>query len=78
MRGNRMIRLYGGGTLVFGEYGLLKFHIGTGVKSEKQSQRLQSLWDRGYFAAKTSTSARIAALHRDRVLRPVAPVNEGW
>lgn len=78
MRGNRMIRLYGGGTLVFGEYGLLKFHIGTGVKSEKQSQRLQSLWERGYFAAKKSTSARIAALHRDRVLRPVAPVKEGW
>src|SRR3546814_13138204 len=28
MPGNRLISLYGGGTLIFSEYGLLKFHIG--------------------------------------------------
>ncbi|HEY4090964.1 MAG TPA: hypothetical protein VGN46_05565 [Luteibacter sp.] len=75
---NRLINLYGGGTLVFNEYGLLKFHIATGVKSPRQSDRLQSLWDRGYFAKQPSASARIASLHRDRVLRPHPSFKEAW
>lgn len=76
---NQMVRLYGGGSLIFNEYGLLKFHIGTGVKSPKQSQRLQSLWERGYLAAGANAgSMRIAHLHRDRVLRPVALMKEAW
>lgn len=78
MPGNRLISLYGGGTLVFSEYGLLKFHIGTGVKSASQTSRLQSLWERGYFAAKSSGRSDIANLHRDRVLRPIAPAREAW
>jgi hypothetical protein len=75
---NRLIDLYGGGTLVFNEYGLLKFHIATGVKSPRQSDRLQSLWDRGYFVRQPSASARIASLHRDRVLRPCRSFAEAW
>ncbi|WP_125903027.1 hypothetical protein [Luteibacter rhizovicinus] len=75
---NRLIQLYGGGTLVFNEYGLLKFHIGTGVKSPRQSDRLQSLWDRGYFSQQITASARIASLHRDRVLRPLLSTREQW
>jgi hypothetical protein len=75
---NRLVQLYGGGTLVFNEYGLLKFHIGTGVKSPRQSDRLQSLWDRGYFSRQITASARIASLHRDRVLRPLLSTREQW
>ena len=75
---NLLVRLYGGGTLIFSEYGLLKFHIGTGVKSEKQSIRLQHLWERGAFAKQASARGRIASLHRDRVLRPLSTTREAW
>lgn len=77
------ITLYGGGTLVFGEYGQLKFHIGTGVTSRKQTARLQSLCDNGYFdetgdTSATSSAARITRLHRNRALRPTPPPSEKW
>jgi hypothetical protein len=76
---NRMIHLYGGGTLVFNEYGLLKFHVGTGVGSARQTQRLESLWTRGFFTKASSASTQLAMAHRDRVLRPFrVPTKEGW
>jgi hypothetical protein len=75
---NRLVQLYGGGTLVFNEYGLLKFHIGTGVKSPRQSDRLASLWERGYFSRQITASARIASVHRNRVLRPLFSPKEQW
>lgn len=77
MRRSRLITLYGGGALIFGEYGQLKFHIGSGVKSARQSDRLQSLWDRGYFADSAGAGgARFANMHRDRSLRPLTPPQE--
>lgn len=78
MRSSRLITLYGGGSLIFNEFGSLKFHIGTGVRSAKQSDRLRSLWKRGYFQQSKDASARIARMHRDRVLRPVRALEEGW
>lgn len=77
MRSNRLITLYGGGSLIFNEFGRLKFHVGTGVRSEKQSARLKSLWDRGHFQGRDS-SGLVARMHRDRVLRPVRSIEEGW
>lgn len=76
--GNRMVTLYGGGTLIFSEYGLLKFHIGSSVRSEKQSERLQSLADRGYFARSGSHRLGMAGLHLDRSLRPARQPMEEW
>ncbi|HXS29553.1 MAG TPA: hypothetical protein VN755_01865, partial [Steroidobacteraceae bacterium] len=79
MKRPRLITLHGGGSLIFGEYGQLKFHIGSGVASALQSDRLQSLWDRGYFAVDApSASARIARMHRQRELRERMPPQEDW
>jgi hypothetical protein len=78
MRRSRMINLYGGGTLVFDEYGQLTFHIGTGVTSPKQSARLQSLWDNGYFDEATPASNRITRMHLHRALRPRREPREDW
>jgi hypothetical protein len=79
MRRSRMIRLYGGGTLIFDEYGQLKYHVGTGVASKRQTARLQSLWDNGYFdVSDTSASARIRRLHQHRALKPVREPQEEW
>lgn len=78
MRRSRLITLYGGGTLVFGEYGQLKFHIGTGVCSRRQSARLQSLWDNGYFEDASSAAARVMRMHRHRELKPLREPREDW
>jgi hypothetical protein len=78
MRHSRLITLYGGGTLIFDEYGQLKFHIGTGVTSRRQSARLQSLWDNDYFDDTASTAARIARMHRHRTLKPLREPREEW
>ncbi len=76
--GNQMVRLFGGGTLIFNEYGLLKFHIGTGVASEKQSERLRSMAERGYFARGGARRFGLAGLHVDRALRPCRQPHEEW
>jgi hypothetical protein len=79
MRRSRLIRLYGGGTLIFSEYGQLKYHVGTGVRSARQSERLQCLWDHGYFDEQASpTATRIARMHQHRALRPLREIREDW
>jgi hypothetical protein len=78
MRKSRLITLYGGGTLIFNEYGQLKFHVGTGVTSGHQSSRLQSLWDNGYFEEPPSAAARISSMHRHRALKPLKETFEDW
>ena len=62
----------------FDEFGGLKFHIGTGVRSERQSDHLQSLWDRGYFHEEMEAGTRIAQMHRNRLLGSVTPPAEDW
>ncbi|MFN7913694.1 MAG: hypothetical protein U0Q55_00030 [Vicinamibacterales bacterium] len=78
MRRSRQIALYGGGSLIFDEYGRLKYHIGTGVVRPGQSKRLQSLWDRGYFDGQAVAAGRIAQMHRHRALRPLREPREDW
>lgn len=78
MPASHRVTLYGGGTLIFNEFGLLKFHIGTGVASARQTERLESLWQRGYFTKRRDSSMQIANLHRDRVLRPTREIYEEW
>jgi hypothetical protein len=79
MRRSRMIRLYGGGALIFSEYGKLKYHVGTGVRSRHQSERLQCLWDNGYFDDDAPpAAARIARMHQHRTLRPLRETREDW
>lgn len=47
MKDSTPVRLLGGGTLIFDDYGNLKFHVGSGVLSRRQNQRLKSLWAHG-------------------------------
>ena len=72
------LRLYGGGTLIFNEFGRLKYHIGTGVRSSRQGERLQSLFDRGVFNRDATNLGSFARLHRERMTSQLVVPGEQW
>jgi hypothetical protein len=78
LSGQTFLPLYGGGTLVFSEFGRVKFHIGTGVRSHRQSARLQSLQDRGAFNRDAGQGTNFADLHRRRMLGGAGHPEEQW
>ena len=60
------LTIYGGGTLIFGESGTLKYHVRNRIGSaNRQNARLKYLWKEGSLKGKKS----FAALHLERVLR---------
>jgi hypothetical protein len=78
LSGQAFVPLYGGGTLIFDEFGKVKFHIGTGVRSRRQSQRIQNLYERGAFNRDDEDRTQFAALHRLRMLRRAGYPEEQW
>jgi hypothetical protein len=77
MPGELELFLYGGGTLIFDEYGRMKFHVSNRVTGSKQNDRLKYLFDYGYFAGR-SLRTRFSSLHRLRSLAHIALPQEGW
>ena len=71
--------LQGGGTLIFDEYGRLKFHVSNRLDDvEKQSARLQHLWDFGEFSKGKTIRRRFSSMHRLRALDASCPTAETW
>lgn len=69
--GRARLRVYGGGTLIFDEYGQLKYHIERPLANhaadlERQSARLEHLWRTGRLETKDDGSARLASMHLAR------------
>jgi hypothetical protein len=63
------ITLYGGGVLIFGDFGQLKYHVATRVRNKaKQQARLDYLWNSGFFALEAESPHRFAAMHRARLM----------
>jgi hypothetical protein len=63
------VTLYGGNAMVFDQYGRLKYNIGNSIGNEKrQTDRLQYLWESGFYAKPRTALSRFAAMHRDRAL----------
>jgi hypothetical protein len=63
------VTLYGGGALIFDEYGRLKFHISNRIlNAERQTRRLKYLWEFGYFQRGSSQFRRFSSLHRRRAM----------
>lgn len=62
------ITAYGGGTLVFDEYGRIKYHVTKPLEdSSRQSARLDYLWRTGQLDAPAEARSRFADIHRRRV-----------
>lgn len=69
----RNITLFGGGTLVFDEYGQLKYQIASHllnskVDSQRQSERIKHLWESGFYSRPAEASSRFAELHLARTM----------
>lgn len=71
------IYLEGGTTLVFDEYGRLKFQVGTGVASESQSARLRYLNSMDALRA-SKPRFSFSALHRSKALGIPARRADVW
>lgn len=85
MPDDQKVELFGGVTLVFDEFGALRFSIGDSVLDperravqQKQSERVQSLWVRGHYRANSSAARRFSAVHRVRSLGTPFRVEETW
>ena len=84
---DREVALYGGGTLIFDEWGRLKYHIHNRLKDTKrQSERLQYLAGAGYYllrrpqteAVRIGGQGHFARLHLNRGLNRSRKITEGW
>lgn len=63
------VTLYGGGALVFDEYGRLKYHVNNRISNVgRQNPRLDYLWRYGYFDNKAETEHVFARMHLQRAL----------
>jgi hypothetical protein len=86
MPGSTKVMLFGGATLVFNEYGDVKYAIGDRVLDprrrqvqERQSERLRSLFERGHYSRPGKAVARrFSSIHRRRALSPLAQRHEEW
>lgn len=76
--GNRRIRIFSGGALIFSEYGQLKYHIPDRIEDidrERQTARLNCLAAAGFFAETpiprpaTGSQSYFARLHLARAMR---------
>jgi hypothetical protein len=69
----RTVRLLGGGSLIFDEFGRLKYHIRNSLLSPaKQTRRLKHLFESGYFDQVVQRGTGFAQLHM-KDLRPELP-----
>jgi hypothetical protein len=66
----RDVTVYGGGALIFNEFGQVKFHIRNRILNpERQTRRLKYLWQYGYFDVPeggTGDGRRFAETHKRR------------
>jgi hypothetical protein len=74
--------VYGGGILIFDEYGRVKYFVENDVFGRKQRARLEYLWQEGLLQPGDRTArlraTRLSTLHRLRALDPGASGSQRW
>ncbi len=74
--------VYGGGVLIFDEYGKLKYHVHNDVFGSRQTKRLRYLWSAGFLRAGAEgarfSPERLSAIHRQRAIGARRFPAEGW
>jgi len=66
---DREVTIYGGGALIFDEYGRLKYHVSNRIdNTDRQTPRLTYLWRSGYFDEQDLAPNPFAKLHLSRAL----------
>jgi hypothetical protein len=69
MPGWMRVEIFGGGALIFNEYGQLKYQIGNRLESAaRQTARLQYLWNSGFYDRASKDSSHFAEAHLARAL----------
>lgn len=64
---NIQVKLYGGGTLIFDEYGRIKYHVSNRIFNQNlQADRLDYLWRYGYFTDGSYTENLFSQMHLKR------------
>ena len=72
------IHLYGGGSLIFDEYGRLKFHVRNRLAAPAQQGRIDYLWQSGALSQSADNALHFAAIHRLRAYGGADAVMETW
>jgi hypothetical protein len=77
-----MTPLYGGGVLIFDEYGKLKHWVHKDVFSERQTKRLEYLWNEGFLYVDRGSAryrpARFSTMHLRRATDVHQRPSERW
>jgi hypothetical protein len=72
------VALLGGSTLIFDEYGRLKYEIHNDIMDTKrQSARIKCLFENGYFDGDAAAFRPFAEMHRRRTVTAAVP-HQGW
>jgi hypothetical protein len=72
------LKLFGGGILIFDEYGRLKFHVYNPLSSRRQTERIRFLWEYGFFRPSAAARLAFSSLHRRRAAGVNERFREEW
>ena len=74
--------VYGGGILIFNEFGRVKYFVCNNVFAKRQNQRLAYLWKEGILQPGGKSSrlraTRLSTLHRLRALQADITAAQRW
>jgi hypothetical protein len=78
MPNDKALKLFGGGALIFDEYGHLKYHVYNRLTGSRQQARLDYLWSIGALRTDSPARLSISRLHLRRGAGATVRAEEEW